>query len=759
MFATAAVVDAKRKEDRRQQWNRAIEEVKAGSEITSTTFSNTSRQAEPNLYQTVHTIPKGEFLSNFKPMAHEDSVVRLDVGSTSLKSDLERSGCSKDRLLASDSRHYEPTSSQTRQLLDVIEAHIKQIEGITQKNASITCHDTTSIHDANIAPQHGFTHREPILDIHLRRMEQMVAKLVVKLLLTTVSPHLSASNTLGKQIDALKLGADCVEGLDKDNWAPQFPAYSDINIVGMRERREQLHRALNVITDAKDFGKMETNAIIAKLCYNMLVSAAPPSITTYDILLQRLTKMKLHDQARVVVDSFWEDSKFKPTQRTVVLLLNHYSAVGDLKGFNKTISRMRVAGSSDSSLNNMRVSRRHQSLLTKASVQQWASTVQWRLVDGFVVQKVSRDREVFDSLVNGCLDFVMPTRAVMYARAAFREGLELSVGTFERLIRYLSFQNNRKTAREFLTYIVTNFHHFSSAVERLYHPLRQLISLCDVKVDFISGEYSDLPAYIDRASFNGMLRRLSKVHAPGAPHGWDLLKVESDLTRLRRQAKDHIRRTLKAIKSQEIKISINHIESMISGSARWIERADKKIFRLKTRQENRGALPSLENVGVGRSIRLMDTLITASAYNMDMLELSLVDLKHQVQSKEQKISPLKRLEAEKTPMDEQTSSSLQLTNELPTGQAKVTRVEKAAPRIDCPQNLRTPEDRKSMTILTAEGASHEVIDTHMPSSRIRDVYRGSFAIGSPAMMRDYESDPAYRSFERISQVERLAMAE
>src|SRR5271167_254290 len=72
MFATAAVVDAKRKDSRRKQWDRAIEEAQAGSSSTPTDESSSALEwavKETELGQVGHkhtsnNIPRAMFASS-----------------------------------------------------------------------------------------------------------------------------------------------------------------------------------------------------------------------------------------------------------------------------------------------------------------------------------------------------------------------------------------------------------------------------------------------------------------------------------------------------------------------------------------------------------------------------------------------------------------------------------------------------------------------------------------------------------------------
>ncbi|OAA65450.1 hypothetical protein SPI_02237 [Niveomyces insectorum RCEF 264] len=79
---------------------------------------------------------------------------------------------------------------------------------------------------------------------------------------------------------------------------------------------------------------------VYKLCYNLLVSGAPPGIHNYNALLFGFTRVGQHSLAQVVVDSFLYQTHLQPTQQTLVCLLHHYRARGDLVGFYRMLRRL-----------------------------------------------------------------------------------------------------------------------------------------------------------------------------------------------------------------------------------------------------------------------------------------------------------------------------------------------------------------------------------------------------------------------------------
>lgn len=81
-------------------------------------------------------------------------------------------------------------------------------------------------------------------------------------------------------------------------------------------------------------------ALIPKLCYNLLTSPSPPSISTYNILIEGLTRLRHGSLGHIVFRNLIEGGlgpQGKPNEDTIVRMLNLCVKTADLDGFNRII--------------------------------------------------------------------------------------------------------------------------------------------------------------------------------------------------------------------------------------------------------------------------------------------------------------------------------------------------------------------------------------------------------------------------------------
>jgi len=249
--------------------------------------------------------------------------------------------------------------------------------------------------------------------------------------------------------------------------------------------------------------------MVAKICYNLLISSAPPRIDTYNIMLIHFTRLRLHNLAQAVVDSFFEDSRFRPSSSTVAAILDHYAAKGDRAGFNSVIQRMRGIDG------DMRIGRRRFSDVVDPKLQLWLQ--QWKVIhrNGLLTAKMPRNRLVFNSLILGSLRVFGARRAVMYFKAALREGCYVTVDLFVRVAQACLTKRNKKAARALLAAIISRWHECKGSWRlESYSGSRgtilQLMDLCGIEL-LVSGNRR-LPLGLRNVDFHAFNAWLRAVH-------------------------------------------------------------------------------------------------------------------------------------------------------------------------------------------------------------------------------------------------------
>lgn len=423
ILATAAFADAKVKEDRRKEWDRLIEEAKNPSKGKKKGRRDTEEEPGPGIndwdVQKPHGVPIEATevpVAIFKPVR--------DLSNSIYKPHVD------DAL---DSWGLPPRTP--------IPPLAHPLEGVDfwlkdSTAARILARDVDSAYEPGL-DQDGqwideyfdpdLWNREPKKPLHLEKIEDMVASLVSKILQESnvFSMHI-ADKPPEIQPQMAEMAQRFVDlNIGESRW-PQYK-YDDIEVV--ESQRKELHQTLWALCFAASNGQANLNVTITKMCYNLLVSTAPPSITTYNILLDEFMKMRQFNLAQIIVDSFLNDSRLKPNKRTMRLFLDYHRARSDPKGFYNILQRMRGTEG------DMRICRRHVFDLGNYHVEGWATNNKVIHRSGWMQQKAIRSRPIYNSLILGSLEFGKVRAAIRYARAAIREGHEVSAETLCAVIK------------------------------------------------------------------------------------------------------------------------------------------------------------------------------------------------------------------------------------------------------------------------------------------------------------------------------------
>lgn len=472
MFATAALADAKMKDSRRKQWDKAIEEAKAGSSATAIALvpSDIEVVDKQRRLERIHTSAFNVYerhLEAEKPFASNTDTTFFD---SLLLTQL--------RLLED---HMEQSFSPIRNL-----GNAHSAEGVSTQG------------------------RNPKTSLHLQKMEGMVARLVAALLLETgklkayesqfnYKPRNAPIEDLRLQNQRLKEDLEKIEAR-----RTKLPAYSSLNTTDSAAELQSLHHSIHSLLEQKK-ARQNLPDIIAKICYNLLISTTPPNEETYTIMIRHFTRMKLHHLSRVMVDSFYNDSMLKPSQETIAAIIYHYVKSSDRAGFKDTIQRMR------GSKLDMRIKRRHRTSLMDPNIQKWALTAKVIHRNGYLVEKVHRDSRIFTALINGCVEFSMISQAVVYMKAAFRQGVTLSAAILRRLMAACIETGDKSSAPAVLLIV---FRMQARDGLKWDHPqlcrnyISRLLSYCGIEYSLTTGECrGDLPE-VDSGAMRTMLRTL-----------------------------------------------------------------------------------------------------------------------------------------------------------------------------------------------------------------------------------------------------------
>lgn len=495
MFASAAILDAYSKQKRRLRWEQLIAEAKARppSESCETSPFTTEElesfaRAEKNLTEAGD--PRQLAVMD---QLHKDARTRY-----ARRADLES---------------YRPTPLQSQRILMAIESCLPHEERASQHSVTEDARSVDMLHSRD-APKHSVYYnyvsseskRMPRDPIHFQRAEETVAKLVSFLLL---NPYASKRPSLATNAHNIAdFRATEVESIlhEQSLGAVQLPSYIKCHNRSYQVESEALGTSIariigptaGITTQNNEFQRQT----IAKLCYNLLVSPAPPDAATYTMLIDRFTSLKWYDHARMVVDIVQHNTVLKPSTKTMQAILRHYRVTNDRSGFDQTIRRMNLRWS------NMYIKRFPiENAVTPANMELLTSRPnRYKRSKHDIFLKPARDMDLFNECIEGMLHFRKLRQAIIYVGQALRNGCCLSASALHGLVAACMHDTNVAldlTNREVAMRLLKTLSQESVAVielmDVLFEPLRALLYICGIGISkdlgWVTGLHPDLPEY------------------------------------------------------------------------------------------------------------------------------------------------------------------------------------------------------------------------------------------------------------------------
>ena len=595
ILATAAFADAKVKEDRRKEWDRVIAEAKAG-------------------------VPGNELehveVAYSQPMSSSEGPI-LNSAENSQATVLLKPALGVPDVWMAPPRIQETPLGDKLSLLDSQLKNIPVLPTSIYKQRTVDLRSSDSDPIDDMVGEHQdpeLLPREPRKELHLRKREEMIAKLVDRLLLQTSMFSVESSVVLGAN-DVREQMNDIAESIEALRTGfTQLPSYSWVDRESVEEQRSALHRLLSVLCHETTPSKPSVDLMLAKICYNLLISTAPPSIFTYNTLLREFNRLRQPHLAQIVVDSYFNESRFKPNSTTGRLILDHYRIKQDPEGFNTIVKRM---GGHDKS---MRIGRRHTSLLWKESAKEWALANKVIHRGSFIYQKMPRGADIFDSLICGSLEMKSVRCAIRYVRAAFREGYEVTSETLCNVIKKCLAEVDRLAGisllRAILCWTVDCDVSASFYTQTIRSHLYRLVSLCGMDPFLGSRQY--LPLGVPGDLLEQMLRHM---------------RIES-LTETVERLVIRISSINNVFRDTELQLSdLDRVRTAI----KLLERADGWDRKHARRQR--------KHIVEGRWIRLrsLESTLGSHAKKIDALQIELLPLAFATLSTEQKNQYLKSI--------------------------------------------------------------------------------------------------------------------
>ncbi|KAK4101071.1 hypothetical protein N658DRAFT_496762 [Parathielavia hyrcaniae] len=386
-MATAAVLDARRKDERRRDLDGKIAQAK----------STLSAMLEQSAARDLATLVDSSYPEVFDspPLEKEEVLNRLG-----------------------DMRH--------RTLRDLGQTLNARLKSVSQMRVSLGMKWRTEIPEGTVAlarcekvlaaeerEMAMSEHREPRSETHMERFSDMVTDLVDRLM--AEAWWATEMQWPGKQRSPSSPdSANTMVRMLRSDGYPSY-AHPDLNRRETIKQRTQLNE-LN-LTILNKWEQRKRVQLVAKICYNLLVCGTPPSIENYNTLILGFSLLGEHNLSQAVVDSFLFVSSLKPTQATYLCLLHHYRLKRDIVGFHRLIQRL--IGRDPRGIGLTR--RSEEAVARQRSLQEWAATEDVALANGYYVLRPPITAELAEAMMEGLIDFGMLRYAARLFAACLAE--------------------------------------------------------------------------------------------------------------------------------------------------------------------------------------------------------------------------------------------------------------------------------------------------------------------------------------------------
>ncbi|KAK1761444.1 hypothetical protein QBC47DRAFT_370124 [Echria macrotheca] len=272
--------------------------------------------------------------------------------------------------------------------------------------------------------------REPRTPTHFEKMAWMFSELVDELLFTAYS---TMPIEIRRPATALDSAFNMIRMVRSDGY-PRYvhPRTNPHETTAARFQFNQVNSQIFANWDP-----LRKDKLVAKICYNILVSKVPPGIRNINALLLGFTEVGEHELADVVADVFLHRSQLRPTSVTVLCLLHHYRLKGDIAGFQGILRRMTAYDSRGLRLRRRTVGE----VVYSRLLRQWkrkAHTVKNRI---HVLESVWLTRHTCEVILQGLLDLGMLKDAAKFFIGCVKDGVRIRPWYIHRLLN--SFIGNR----------------------------------------------------------------------------------------------------------------------------------------------------------------------------------------------------------------------------------------------------------------------------------------------------------------------------
>ncbi|KAK1999764.1 pentatricopeptide repeat domain-containing protein [Colletotrichum falcatum] len=407
IMGTAAVLDAKRKDERRKDLDRQLEEARAE-------FAKLMENAPAD---TLETAPAGNIANRYKGSSG---------GGTNQRGEISEFFDSLGRVKTWS--RVPPRSPEVETIWAEygLEPTKRSMKALLRTDYLLL--DRFLVEDETLR---HIDHRAPKTIRQMRAAEDSVQQLVASLLNEKTVVGSGDSKKIRKEISNSKHGDYDTQHLQQEVTELRqrsFPHYErEVDPRALEKCSEDLNSSLRSIFEAAQPSNLRRT--VAKVCYNLLISTQPPTIHTYNALIKGFDAVGLHPLASKVVKSLFQ-SKLEPTQGTLVCLLNHFKETNDSGNFSNVIERM-----TGRDCRGMKIRRKLiDEVREDPNLQTWALVKDVAVTKKYVIERACFDSQVFAAIVEGMLSLRYLRNAVATVAFGLKLGFTFSLRTMSQLL-------------------------------------------------------------------------------------------------------------------------------------------------------------------------------------------------------------------------------------------------------------------------------------------------------------------------------------
>jgi hypothetical protein len=265
-----------------------------------------------------------------------------------------------------------------------------------------------------------------------------------------------------------------------------YPSYTHPHVDPMEtiEQRARMNE-LNVKIMA-DWARPRREHYVAKICYNLLVCGVPPGIQNVNTLILGFSLLCEHKLADAVVEYF-HSSSMRPTEATFLCLLHHYRMKKDIVRFHELVRRLFAYAPAGIGL----MRRTADDVARDPSLRAWAKTADVKFVDGHYVERAPLTRNLAEAMMEGLIDFDLLHEAARLFSVCLAEKWTISKDLMWKLFHSCLTFLDAAAARVIVAGLLNNIDQASSLLlgpnaigPGLVRQLRHLINMWQATTPF-----------------------------------------------------------------------------------------------------------------------------------------------------------------------------------------------------------------------------------------------------------------------------------